>query len=172
MGKRLVAYFSASGVTKGLAEKLAEAIEADIFEIAPVEPYTEADLKWTNPLARCNREKAGKKDVAIKETVQDMDSYETLYIGFPIWYWAAPNIINTFVKQYDLSGKKIVLFCNLRWQQYRKDSREVKTISERRSRDRRRRSFEPEPESGRIEAVGSVVISQRKNHAVHKTQDF
>ena len=110
MGKRLVAYFSASGVTKGLAEKLAEAIEADIFEIAPVEPYTEADLKWTNPLARCNREKAGKKDVAIKETVQDMDSYETLYIGFPIWYWAAPNIINTFVKQYDLSGKKIVLF--------------------------------------------------------------
>ena len=67
MGKRLVAYFSASGVTKGLAEKLAEAIEADIFEKAPVEPYTEADLKWTNPLARCNREKAGKKDVAIKE---------------------------------------------------------------------------------------------------------
>ena len=59
--KRLVAYFSASGVTKGLAEKLAEAIETDIFEIAPVEPYTEADLKWTNPLARCNREKAGKK---------------------------------------------------------------------------------------------------------------
>ena len=55
MGKRLVAYFSASGVTKGLAEKLAEAIEADIFEIAPVEPYTEADLKWTNPLARCNK---------------------------------------------------------------------------------------------------------------------
>ena len=74
-----------------------------------MEPYTEADLKWTNPLARCNREKAGKKSVAIKETVQDMDSYETLYIGFPIWYWAAPNIINTFVKQYDLSGKKIVL---------------------------------------------------------------
>ena len=72
MGKRLVAYFSASGVTKGLAEKLAEAIEADIFEIAPVKPYTD--------------------------------------IGFPIWYWAAPNIINTFVKQYDLSGKKIVLF--------------------------------------------------------------
>ena len=110
MGKRLVAYFSASGVTKGLAEKLAEAIEADIFEIAPVEPYTEADLKWTNPLARCNREKAGKKDVAIKETVQDMDSYETLYIGFPIWYWAAPNVVNTFVKQYDFSHKKVMLF--------------------------------------------------------------
>ena len=110
MGKRLVAYFSASGVTKGLAEKLAEAIEADIFEIAPVEPYTEADLKWTNPLARCNREKAGKKDVAIKETVQDMDSYETLYIGFPIWYWAAPNVVNTFIKQYDFSHKKVVLF--------------------------------------------------------------
>ena len=160
MGKRLVAYFSASGVTKGLAEKLAEAIEADIFEIAPVEPYTEADLKWTNPLARCNREKAGKKDVAIKETVQDMDSYETLYIGFPIWYWAAPNIINTFVKQYDLSGKKIVLFATSGGSNIGK------------SRDRRRRSFEPEPESGRIEAVGSVVISQRKNHAVHKTQDF
>lgn len=172
MGKRLVAYFSASGVTKGLAEKLAEAIETDIFEIAPVEPYTEADLKWTNPLARCNREKAGKKDVAIKETVQDMDSYETLYIGFPIWYWAAPNIINTFVKQYDLSGKKIVLFATSGGSNIGKTAEKLKPYLSAGAEIAGCRSFEPEPESGRIEAVGSVVISQRKNHAVHKTQDF
>ena len=108
-GKKISCIFFSKWSYKGTGRKISGG-EADIFEIAPVEPYTEADLKWTNPLARCNREKAGKKDVAIKETVQDMDSYETLYIGFPIWYWAAPNIINTFVKQYDLSGKKIVLF--------------------------------------------------------------
>ena len=110
MSKKLVAYFSASGVTAKLAKKLAEAIDADLFEIKPVEPYSEADQNWKNPLARCNKEKIGKKDVPVSGIVENMDEYDTVYLGFPIWYWAAPNIINTFVKQYDLSGKKIVLF--------------------------------------------------------------
>ena len=110
MSKKLVAYFSASGTTAKLAGNLASAIQADLFEIRPVNPYSDADLNWKNPILRCNREKIGKKDVPIRDTVKNMDEYGTIYLGFPIWYWAAPNIINTFVKQYDLSGKKIVLF--------------------------------------------------------------
>ncbi len=110
MSKKLVAYFSASGVTARLAEDIAKAAGADLFEIVPVQPYTDAELNWMNPLARCNREKMGKKDVPVRGKVENMDEYDTVYLGFPIWYWGAPNVINTFVKQYDLSGKKIVLF--------------------------------------------------------------
>ena len=110
MSKKLVAYFSASGTTAKLAGNLASAIQADLFEIRPVNPYSDADLNWKNPISRCNREKIGKKDVPIRDTVKNMNEYETIYLGFPIWYWAAPNIINTFVKQYNLSGKKLVLF--------------------------------------------------------------
>lgn len=110
MSKKLVAYFSASGVTAKLAKKLAEAIDADLFEIKPVEPYSEADQNWKNPLARCNKEKIGKKDVPVSGIVENMDEYDTVYLGFPIWYWAAPNVANTFVKQYDFSHKKVVLF--------------------------------------------------------------
>ena len=110
MSKKLVAYFSASGVTAKLAKKLAETIDADLFEIKPVEPYSEADQNWKNPLARCNKEKIGKKDVPVSGIVENMDEYDTVYLGFPIWYWAAPNVVNTFVKQYDFSHKKVVLF--------------------------------------------------------------
>ena len=110
MSKKLVAYFSASGVTAKLAKKLAEAIGADLFEIKPVEPYSEADQNWKNPLARCNKEKIGKKDVPVSGIIENMDEYDTVYLGFPIWYWAAPNVVNTFVKQYDFSHKKVVLF--------------------------------------------------------------
>lgn len=108
--KTLVAYFSASGNTASLAKRVAQAAEADLFEIKPVEPYTDADLKWTNPLARCNKEKIGKKNVPIADRVQDMDEYELVIIGFPVWYYTAPNIIETFVKSYDFSGKKVALF--------------------------------------------------------------
>lgn len=110
MSKKLVAYFSASGVTAKLAKNLAEAIDADLFEIKPVKPYSEADQNWKNPLARCNKEKLGKKDVPVSGSVENMAEYDTVYLGFPIWYWAAPNVVNTFVKQYDFSHKKVVLF--------------------------------------------------------------
>ena len=108
--KTLVAYFSASGYTASLAKRVAAAAEADLFRIEPVEPYTDADLKWTNPLARCNKEKFGKKDVPIKDRVKDFDNYDFILIGFPVWYFAAPNIIETFVKSYDFTGKKVALF--------------------------------------------------------------
>ena len=108
--KTLTAYFSASGYTASLAKKVAEVAGADHFEIKPVEPYTDADLKWTNPVARCNKEKIGKKDVPVESRVQDFDEYELILIGFPVWYFTAPNIISTFVKSYDFSGKKGALF--------------------------------------------------------------
>lgn len=112
MGKRLVTYFSASAgkVTERVAKTLADAIGADLFEIKPVEPYTEADINWMNPLSRCNKEKMGKKDVPVEGKVENMTDYDLLLIGFPIWYGEAPNVVNTFVKGYDLSGKKIALF--------------------------------------------------------------
>ena len=106
----LVAYFSASGNTGALAMHLAKAADADLFRIEPVDPYTEADLRWTNPLARCNREKIGKKDVPISGRVDNWDEYDRVFIGFPVWYYGAPNIIETFVKSYDFTGKKVAFF--------------------------------------------------------------
>lgn len=108
--KSLVAYFSAEGTTASFAKALAEKAEADLFEIRPEQPYTAADIKWTNPLARCNREKFGKKDVPVSGTVENWEKYNRVYLGFPIWYYAAPNIINTFCRGYDWSGKEVVLF--------------------------------------------------------------
>ena len=108
--KTLTAYFSASGNTRSLAKRVAQASGSTLFEIQPVKPYTEADLKWTNPLARCNKEKIGKKDVPIAEKVENFDQYELILIGFPVWYFKAPNIIETFVGSYDFKGKKVALF--------------------------------------------------------------
>ena len=110
MKKALVACFSASGVTAKVALRLANAVDADLFEISPVQPYSEKDLKWTNPLARCNKEKIGKKDVPISGRIENFDGYDVIFVGFPIWYYGAPNIIVTFLKSYDLTGKKIALF--------------------------------------------------------------
>lgn len=110
MGKSLVVYFSAEGTTKKMAEKLARKTDADLFEIRPEKPYTAADLKWTNPLARCNREKMGKKDVPVTEYAENWEKYDTVYLGFPIWYYAAPNVVNTFCKAYDWAGKRLFVF--------------------------------------------------------------
>ena len=109
--KSIVAYFSAEwGKTKSIAEALAKKTGADLFEIVPKDPYTEADLRYTNPLARCNREKIGRKDVPVAGMIQDWDAYDTVYLGFPIWYYGAPNVVNTFCKGYDWSGKKVYIF--------------------------------------------------------------
>ena len=110
MSKALVAYFSAEGHTAKVAKSLAKQADADLFEIAPQVPYTAADIKWTNPLSRCNKEMLGKKDVPVAGEISGFEEYELVYIGFPIWYYGAPNIINTFIKQYDWSGKRIALF--------------------------------------------------------------
>lgn len=108
--KTLIAYFSAEGTTARVAKELASKLEADLFEIRPEKPYSAADLKWTNPVARCNREKIGKKDVPVVGTIDGFAEYDTVYIGFPIWYGYAPNVVNTFCKGYDWTGKNIIAF--------------------------------------------------------------
>ena len=111
MSKKLVAYFSASGVTAKVAETLAEAIGADIFEIEPKVPYTEADLNWMDKKARSTIEMndpASRPEIAIKR--DNMKDYDTIFVGFPIWWYVAPTIINTFLESYDLTGKTIIPF--------------------------------------------------------------
>ena len=109
--KTLVAYFSAEfGATAKVAKDLAAAIGADLFEIVPEQPYTKADLYWPNPLARCNREHRAGKDVPVAGTVEDFAQYDTVFLGFPIWYGYAPLVVSTFCKQYDWSGKRVYAF--------------------------------------------------------------
>ena len=107
----LVAYFSAeAGTTAKVAKDLAKKIGADLFEIKPEIPYSKADLRYMNPLARCNREKFGNKDVPVAGRIENLSQYDTVYIGFPIWYGAAPNVVNTFCKGYDCKGITIHAF--------------------------------------------------------------
>ena len=111
MAKTLVAYFSASGVTKKTAEKLAAAAKADIYEIKPVVPYTKADLNWMDKKSRSSVEMGDKS--FRPEIVKDglvLNQYDTVLIGFPIWWYVAPTIINTFLESYDFTGKRIILF--------------------------------------------------------------
>ena len=110
MAKALVTYFSASGVTAAVASRLAKAIEADIFEIKPKVPYSSADLNYVNPLARCNREKIGRKDVPVEGVVENMAEYDTIYLGFPIWYGKAPRVVFSFLDAYSFKGKTVIPF--------------------------------------------------------------
>lgn len=111
MSKILVAYFSAGGVTAKAAKNLAEAAGAELFEIRPAQPYTQADLDWHDENSRSSvemRDASARPEIA--EKVADMGKYDVIFLGFPIWWYVAPHIINTFLESYDLSGKKIVLF--------------------------------------------------------------
>ncbi len=111
MSKKLVVYFSASGTTAKLAKTLASAVSADLHEIIPKEKYTAADLDWTNKESRSSVEMNDKSfRPAIKNTVENMEQYDVIYIGFPIWWYVAPTIINTFLESYDMSGKTIIPF--------------------------------------------------------------
>lgn len=111
MSKRLVAFFSASGVTAKVAKELAETTGADLYEIVPEVPYTNADLNWRDEKARSTIE---MKDLsfrpAITGSIPNMEEYDTIFVGFPIWWHIAPTIINTFLESCDLTGKKIVPF--------------------------------------------------------------
>ena len=111
MGKALVAFFSATGTTKHAAEALAAASEADLFEIRPVEPYTAADLDWRDKTSRSTLEmKDEATRPAITGSVDNMDDYDVVFVGFPIWWYVEPRIIDTFLEAYDFSGKTIVPF--------------------------------------------------------------
>ena len=111
MSKKLVAYFSASGVTANAAKMVAEAAKADLFEIKPAVPYTKDDLNWMNKQSRSSVEMSDKSSrPEIAEKCENMSDYDTIYLGFPIWWYVAPTIINTFLESYDFSGKTIILF--------------------------------------------------------------
>ena len=111
MNNKLVAYFSATGKTAKVAEKLASGIGADLYEIKPEVKYTKADLNWMNKKSRSNIEMNDKgfRPAIITGNV-DLSGYDTIYLGFPIWWYVAPTLINTFLEAYDFGGKKIVLF--------------------------------------------------------------
>ena len=111
MSKILVAYFSASGVTGSVAKKLAEATGADIYEIKPAVKYTSADLNWQDSSSRSSvemRDKTSRPELADKNA--KISGHDVIFLGFPIWWYVAPTIINTFLEAYDFSGKKIILF--------------------------------------------------------------
>ena len=111
MSGKLVAFFSASGVTAALAQRLSRAAGADLFEIKPAVPYTSADLDWTNASSRSSVEMknpASRPEIA--EKLPSMADYDVVFLGFPIWWYVAPTIINTFLENYDFSGKTIALF--------------------------------------------------------------
>ena len=108
---KLVAYFSASGVTEAKAKELAALVGADLYKIKPAEVYTDADLNWQNRNRRSSVEMRDKNSrPALAVTTGDFSKYEKIYIGFPIWWYTAPTIINTFLETFDFKGKKIVLF--------------------------------------------------------------
>lgn len=111
ISKKLVAFFSASGTTKKAAERLAKAVGADLFEIKPAIPYSSADLNWMDKKSRSSVEMndpASRPEIA--GSLSNMADYDTIFIGFPIWWYVAPHIINTFVESYDFSGKTLVPF--------------------------------------------------------------
>ncbi|MDO4960345.1 MAG: flavodoxin [Eubacteriales bacterium] len=127
MSKKLVAYFSASGVTKRAAERLAKQEDADLFEIRPVQPYTDADLNWMDKKSRSSLEMNDKSSrVEIAEKVQNMNQYDEIFVGFPIWWGVAPHIINSFLEQYDLSGKTISPFATSGGSGYGRSTEELK----------------------------------------------
>ncbi len=111
MGKTLVAYFSASGTTARVAKELAQAADADLYEIKPAVPYTKDDLNWMDKKSRSSVEMNDKSSrPAIADTDAEISQYETIFLGFPIWWYVAPTIVNSFLESYDFSGKRIILF--------------------------------------------------------------
>ena len=111
MSKKLVAYFSASGTTARVAKNLANAAGAELYEIKPAAPYTKADLNWMDKQSRSSVEmRDNSSRPALANTDANIAKYDTIFIGFPIWWYIAPTIINSFLEAYDFSGKKIVLF--------------------------------------------------------------
>ncbi|MBS5737799.1 MAG: NAD(P)H-dependent oxidoreductase [Clostridiales bacterium] len=111
MSKKLVAYFSASGITQKAAERIAKISGSDLFEIKPSVPYTKEDLDWTNKNSRSSVEmKNPDSRPEIANKIPNINEYDTIFIGFPIWWYVAPTIIDTFIESYDFSGKTIIPF--------------------------------------------------------------
>lgn len=128
MRKKLVAYFSASGTTKKVAEKIAKSINSDLFEITPKVAYTKDDLNWMDKKSRSSMEMRDKKfRPEILDVDIDMNLYDEIILGFPIWWYVAPTIVNTFLEKYNFSGKSIILFATSGGSGFGNTMRELKT---------------------------------------------
>ena len=128
MGKRLVAYFSASGTTKKVAEMIVDHVRADLSEITPKIPYTKADLDWMDKKSRSSVEMNDKKfRPEVMDTDIDINAYDEIILGFPIWWYVAPTIVNTFLEKYNFSGKKIILFATSGGSGFGNTARELQT---------------------------------------------
>ena len=127
MSKKLVTYFSATGVTAKVADMLADAVGADIHEIRPKFPYSKADLNWMDKQSRSSVEMNNKAfRPEIEHSDFKIDEYDVIFLGFPIWWYVAPTIINTFLESVDLSGKKIILFATSGGSKFGKTAEELK----------------------------------------------
>lgn len=128
MAKKLVAYFSASGVTQKVAQKLSNVVNGDLFEIKPFKPYTDQDLDWMDANSRSSVEM--KKEPNTRPTIENkldnIDQYDTIYLGFPIWWYTAPKIINTFLESYDFNGKTVIPFATSGSSQMGKTNNDLK----------------------------------------------
>lgn len=111
MSKKLIAFFSATGTTKRAAEKLSRVVGADLYEIKPAEPYSSADLNWNDKSSRSSREMSDLSSrPALADTNAPVADHDVIYLGFPVWWYVAPRIINTFLEAYDFAGKTIVVW--------------------------------------------------------------
>ena len=129
MKKTLVAYFSASGVTRGVAKQLAEVAGADLHEIKPAQPYTDADLDWRDKQSRSSIEMQDKNSrPAITDKLQNMQEYDVVYVGFPIWWYTCPTIINTFMEAYDFQGKTVIPFATSGGSSIKKANADLKAV--------------------------------------------
>ena len=139
MGKRLVAYFSAGGTTKKVAEMIANSAKADLFEIEPKIPYTKADLDWMDQKSRSSMEMNDKKfRPEVLDTDTDFNAYDEIILGFPIWWYVAPTIVNTFLEKHDFSDKKINFVCYFRWKRIWKHHKRIKTLCTKKYNERRK----------------------------------
>lgn len=128
--KVLVAYFSASGTTARVAEKLAKGIGADVFEIKAARIYSKEDLDWQNPKSRSSIEMNDKDSrPAIAEKKENMTDYDVIFLGFPIWWYREPSIIDTFIESYDFSGKIIVPFATSGGSEIKDTSRNIQALA-------------------------------------------
>ena len=125
--KTLVSYFSCSGVTAEVAARLAKVANADLYEIKPAEPYTEADLDWTNKQSRSTVEMNDLSSrPAIVNDLEDAEQYDVIYVGFPIWWYTAPTIINTFLETYNFEGKTVIPFATSGGSSIKKSAEDLK----------------------------------------------
>lgn len=155
----LVAYFSATGTTKGVAEKIAQGLNADLFEIVPEQPYSDEDLDYGNDESRTTIEmNDDSARPAIADPIENIDQYDTIYLGYPIWWGQAPKIMDAFVESYDLNGKTIIPFCTSGSSGIGSSATDLENLSNGALWKERKRFSGNEPQEEIMEWVGTISL--------------